>query len=127
METKNDGGSSSFRSAKRAALRPLDLVISIDTTLSMHGVLQEMRAAIDDILQRLFRDVVDLRVAIVAHGDYYDGDDAYVTKCVDFTKDAIELSRFVRTVEGTSGGDWAECYELVVCLTTTLARPYLWS
>ncbi|KAI0226627.1 hypothetical protein LSAT2_022916 [Lamellibrachia satsuma] len=114
METKNDGGSSSFRSAKRAALRPLDLVISIDTTLSMHGVLQEMRAAIDDILQRLFRDAVDLRVAIVAHGDYYDGDDAYVTKCVDFTKDAIELSRFVRTVEGTSGGDWAECYELVL-------------
>ena len=114
METIKGGGSSLRCAANRTAHRPLDLVISIDTTVSMHGVLQEMQAAIDGILLRLLRDVVDLRVAIVAHGDYFDGDDAYVTKCVDFTNDGDRLSRFVRTLEGTSGGDWPECYELVV-------------
>ena len=114
METIKGGGSSLRCAAKRTAHRPLDLVISIDTTVSMHGVLQEMQAAIDGILLRLLRDVVELRVAIVAHGDYFDGDAAYVTKCVDFTSDGDRLSRFVKTLEGTSGGDWPECYELVV-------------
>ncbi|KAK2189482.1 hypothetical protein NP493_105g00030 [Ridgeia piscesae] len=115
METKNDAGSSSsLRACELANQKPLDLVISVDTTLSMHGVLQELRGAIDNILQRLIRDTIDLRVAIIAHGDYYDGDDAYVTKCVDFTKDGAKLSHFVRTLDGTSGGDWAECYELVL-------------
>ena len=38
----------------------------------------------------------------------------YVTKYVDFTTDVAELCRFVNEVSATGGGDFEECYELVL-------------
>ena len=51
-----------------------------------------------------------------AHGDYYRGPNPYVTKHVDFSTEQGKLVDFVKDVEltCTNGGDWEECYELVL-------------
>ena len=49
----------------------------------------------------------------MAHGDYCDTN-TYVTKWVDFTNDQKALCKFVNTVGATTGGDYPECYELVL-------------
>ena len=50
---------------------------------------------------------------MVAHGDY---GDPYVTKQLDFMDAAhtADVKGFLDDVKGTFGGDWAECYELVL-------------
>jgi len=51
---------------------------------------------------------------VFAHGDYCDKDSTYVTKFIDFTQDTKKLVSFVKNVKGTGGGDFEECYELVL-------------
>ena len=92
---------------------PLEIVFSFDTTGSMGGVLLQVRRQVQDIINRLFADIPGLRVAVFAHGDYCDHSN-YVTKFVDFTNDVNKLCHFVETVKSTGGGDWEECYELVL-------------
>ena len=50
---------------------------------------------------------------MLAHGDYCDKNN-YITKWVDFTNDEKSLCKFVNGVSSTGGGDWEECYELVL-------------
>jgi hypothetical protein len=73
--------------------------------------LGEVRHKIGDIIQRLFADIPNLKIAVFAHGDY---GDTYVTKHIDFTDDVKKLCDFVKRVGKTGGGDWEECYELVL-------------
>ena len=90
-----------------------DLIFTIDCTGSMYAVLSEVRRQVEWMTKQLFEVLPNLRVAIVAHGDYCD-EKIYVTKQLDFTDDVSEISKFVRTVEPTDGGDLPECYELVL-------------
>ncbi len=53
------------------------------------------------------------QIAVLAHGDYCDKSN-YITKWVDFTHDKAALCKFVNGVSSTGGGDWEECYELVL-------------
>lgn len=92
---------------------PIDLVISFDTTGSMFPCLAEVRRKVDETAKRLFREIPNLRIGIVAHGDYCDTD-IYVTKHLQLTNDANAVSYFVKNVEPTYGGDAPECYELVL-------------
>ena len=50
---------------------------------------------------------------MIAHGDYCDKAN-YVTKWIDFSNDSDSLCKFVRDVKPTGGGDFPECYELVL-------------
>ena len=56
----------------------------------------------------------DIRIAIIAHGDYCDAHHSYVTKMVDFTENEALLCNFVQSAGATGGGDADECYELVL-------------
>ena len=58
--------------------------------------------------------VKDIRIAIIAHGDYCDAHHSYVTKMVDFTENEALLCNFVQSAGATGGGDADECYELVL-------------
>ena len=49
----------------------------------------------------------------MAHGDYCNTD-MYVMKWVDFTNDQKALCKFVNMVGVMTGGDYLECYELVL-------------
>lgn len=91
----------------------LEVAISFDTTGSMYGVLEEVRAKVKDLAQRLQADIPGIRIAVIAHGDYCDAD-KYIVKWIDYGASLPELCDFVENVERTGGGDGPECYELVL-------------
>jgi hypothetical protein len=64
--------------------------------------------------KRLFSEVSGLRMSIIAHGDYCDENNPYVTKILDFSSDEKKICSFVEGVLPTYGGDAPECYELVL-------------
>ena len=93
---------------------PLEIAFSFDTTGSMAGCLGEVRDRLQDMIKRLAMDIPTLRIAIFAHGDYCDKDRSYVTKFIDFSTDGEKLCKFVKGAGATHGGDFEECYELVL-------------
>jgi hypothetical protein len=95
-------------------MQPIDIVLSFDTTGSMYPCLSEVRRRVDATATRLFKEVPNLRVGIIAHGDYCDAGRTYVTKHLQLTNDPNAVSYFVKNVEATHGGDAPECYELVL-------------
>ncbi|GKX65338.1 vWA domain-containing protein [Inconstantimicrobium mannanitabidum] len=92
----------------------IDVCISFDTTGSMYPCLTQVRRSIKGIVSRLFKDIPNLRISIIAHGDYCDVGNAYVISIKDFSSDEGELIDFVNNVKPTYGGDAPECYELVL-------------
>jgi hypothetical protein len=94
--------------------QPIDIVFSFDTTGSMYPCLAQVRREIAATAKRLFNDVPNLRIGLIAHGDYCDERSTYVTKHLQLTSDPEAVSHFVNHVSSTGGGDWPECYELVL-------------
>lgn len=96
----------------------LDMVIAFDTTGSMAAYIDAVRKEVSDLIPRLFKDNKDLRLGIVAFGDYCDMTSAYVFgdayQCVQLTDNENDLIKFVRESRNTSGGDGDEFYELVL-------------
>ena len=76
-------------------------------------VVFQVRTKVQEVIARLFTDIPGLRIAVFAHGDYCDAD-TYITRFEDLTTDQKKLCDFVKNVPGTGGGDWEECYELVL-------------
>lgn len=91
----------------------VDIAFSFDTTGSMYPCLQEVRNKLQEIVTRLLKDIPNIRIALVAHGDYCDHQ-TYVAKALDFCTDAQKLGKFAQEVQKTSGGDLPEAYELVL-------------
>ena len=92
--------------------RNTDIVISFDTTGSMYPCLAEVRRNVTNMTERLFREIPSLRIAIIAHGDYCDKEK--VITQLDFTTDQNAIKNFIQNAPSTSGGDYPECYELVL-------------
>ena len=92
----------------------VDLVVSFDTTGSMYACLAQLRRKVQESIRKLFREIPDLRVGVIAHGDYCDEGTTYVTKAIDLTDDVERICSFVNNVSRTYGGDAPECYELVL-------------
>lgn len=96
----------------------LDMVIAFDTTGSMAAYIDDVRQQVSDMIPRLFKDNEDLRLGIVAFGDYCDMDnrdtfgDAY--QCIPLTDNENDIIKFVKESKNTSGGDGDEFYELVL-------------
>lgn len=91
----------------------IDVCISFDTTGSMYPCITQVRRSVEETVERLFKDVSNLRISIIAHGDYCDEGAPYVISILDFTNDKQQIVNFVRNVAPTYGGDTPECYELV--------------
>jgi hypothetical protein len=90
----------------------IDLIFSFDTTGSMYPCLTQVRRQVEQTVKRLFRDIPNIRIGIIAHGDYCDGP-AVITK-FDLSTDQNAICNFVRTVQPTYGGDAPEAYELAL-------------
>ena len=96
----------------------LDMVIAFDTTGSMAQYIGAVRKEVSDLIPQLFKDNDDLRLGIVAFGDYCDMNnyqdfgDAY--QYITPTAIENELIKFVLNSKDTSGGDGPEFYELVI-------------
>ncbi len=92
----------------------IDLVVSFDTTGSMYPVLSQVRNYVEQFVKDMFSEFDDLRLGIIAHGDYCDKDNPYTIRIMDLTRDEKELCKFVKETKPTYGGDADECYELVL-------------
>lgn len=96
----------------------LDMVIAFDTTGSMAQYIGAVRKEVSELIPQLFKDNEDLRLGIVAFGDYCDMNnaqdfgDAY--QYIAPTDNENELIKFVLNSKDTSGGDGPEFYELVI-------------
>lgn len=96
----------------------LDMVIAFDTTGSMARYIGAVRKEVSELIPQLFKDNEDLRLGIVAFGDYCDMinaqefGDAY--QCILPTDNENKLIKFVLDSKDTSGGDGPEFYELVI-------------
>lgn len=96
----------------------LDMVIAFDTTGSMAQYIGAVRKEVSELIPQLFKENDDLRLGIVAFGDYCDMKnpqefgDAY--QVISPTDNENELIGFVITSRDTHGGDGDEFYELVI-------------
>ena len=96
----------------------LDMVIAFDTTGSMAMYIEAVRKEVSELVPRLFKDNDNLKLGIVAFGDYCDMKnakelgDAY--QCLMPTKNENEIIKFIRESKNTNGGDGDEFYELVI-------------
>lgn len=96
----------------------LDMVIAFDTTGSMRSYIDAVKKHVKELIPKLFKQNPNLRIGIVAFGDYCDMPskdkfgDAY--QVCPLTDDENELIRFITDAQNTSGGDSDEFYELVI-------------
>ena len=96
----------------------LDMVIAFDTTGSMAAYIDDVRHQVAEMIPRIFKDNEDLRLGIVAFGDYCDMENrdsfgnAY--QCIPLTDNENDIIKFVKESKDTSGGDGDEFYELVL-------------
>ena len=122
IEMKNDESKESEESIQEKKMITTDLVFSFDTTGSMYPCLAEVKRSIEKISTKLFQEMPGLRLAIIAHGDYCDRDK--VISILDFTTDQDVINNFIKNAPSTSGGDYPECYELVLRRSKELSwRP----
>eukprot|EP00037_Helgoeca_nana_P014546 m.135499 g.135499 ORF g.135499 m.135499 type:complete len:400 (-) comp22601_c0_seq2:254-1453(-) len=92
----------------------VEVVISFDTTGSMYGHLDQVRRNLAEMITTLIKRVPGIRIGIIAHGDYCDGDSSYIIKFLPLMTDYDKLTDFVNDVGKTGGGDAPECYELAL-------------
>lgn len=92
----------------------IDLVVSFDTTGSMYPVLSHVRTEVEKFVHTMFSEFSNLKLGVIAHGDYCDKDDPYTIRVMDLTRDEDRLCKFVKETDKTYGGDADECYELVL-------------
>ena len=92
--------------------QPIDVVFSFDTTGSMASCIGQVRRRIQETCERLFKQIPNLHIGIIGHGDYCDG--SKVITILDLTDNIAQIVDFVGTVPATGGGDLPEAYELVL-------------
>jgi len=96
----------------------LDLMIAFDTTGSMNNYIENVKKSVENLIQQSFAQSPNLRIGIVAFGDYCDMENsksfgkAYQYLPLSTNKD--EIVDFVKNVKNTSGGDGDEFYEVVI-------------
>lgn len=96
----------------------LDMVIAFDTTGSMNSYIGEVRSRVKVMVNDLFAKTPNLRIKIVAFGDYCDMQSASefgkAYQYTALTNDKQVLIDFIQTAKNTGGGDGDEFYELVI-------------
>lgn len=92
----------------------IDIVFSFDTTGSMYPCMSQLKRNVESTVKEIFRDIKNVNIGIIAHGDYCDAGETYVTKHLPLTNNVNEVVKFIQTVGATGGGDSPECYELVL-------------
>jgi len=97
---------------------PTDIVIAFDTTGSMASYIGDVKKHVAALIPELFTKTNNVRISIVAFGDYCDMKSSKVFgrayQVIDLTDDTDELISFVKGAMSTGGGDGDEFYELVL-------------
>lgn len=98
--------------------KPTDYVIAFDTTGSMASYIGSVKKHVTELVEELFNKTKDLRIKIVAFGDYCDmpSKDTFgkAYQSLELTNNREALIKFINKAQNTSGGDADEFYELVI-------------
>lgn len=97
------------------------VVFSFDTTGSMSPCIAEVRKRLRDLAEMMFQDIPGLKIGLIAHGDYCDGDNCITV--LDLTNDIAEIMSFITDTPNTGGGDMPECYEFVLHRARSMSWP----
>lgn len=96
----------------------LDMVIAFDTTGSMSSYIDAVKEHCTGLVPRLLAANPDMRIGIVAFGDYCDmkskDDFGKAYQVLPLTNNENEIIRFINSAKKTGGGDSDEFYELVI-------------
>ena len=96
----------------------LDMVIAFDTTGSMAKYIDTVKEHVKELIPKLFKQNPDLRIGIVAFGDYCDmpSKDRFgkAYQVCELTDNENRLIEFITNAQDTCGGDADEFYELVI-------------
>lgn len=96
----------------------LDMVIAFDTTGSMNAYIEAVKLQVKELIPKLFKQNPNLRIGIVAFGDYCDmpSKDRFgkAYQVCNLTDNENRLIEFITKAQNTSGGDSDEFYELVI-------------
>lgn len=96
----------------------LDMVIAFDTTGSMSSYIEAVKRHVTKLVPKLFKANPNLRLGIVAFGDYCDmiskGVFGRAYQVLNLTNDEEKIIDFVKKAQDTAGGDGDEFYELVI-------------
>jgi Mg-chelatase subunit ChlD len=103
-------------------LTDLDLVLAIDTTGSMGGVINDVKANARQLISNLRAGGGDVRVGIVAYRDVMD---EYVVRSLPLTAlddaGAVAVDDFIAGLEADGGGDWPEKLDAALDVATGMA------
>lgn len=121
MSEEIDNKDANVKSMKGNIKSRSALAISFDTTGSMSSCIKQVRSDIKSLVESMREDIEDLKIALIAHGDYCDGDNCIAF--LDFTDDLEKIMKFINEVPNTSGGDAPECYELSMQTANSLSWP----
>ena len=118
IEEKKGAEKKAFDDVAPKEIGKLDMVIAFDTTGSMASYIGAVRAEVAELVPNLFKSNEDLRLGIVAFGDYCDMVNAHefgnAYQCLPLTNNENDIIKFIRESKDTSGGDSDEFYELVI-------------
>jgi hypothetical protein len=96
----------------------LDYIVAFDTTGSMNSYIGDVKKHVEKIIPEMFSQDIDLRMKIIAFGDYCDmnsaSDFGTAYQQSQFTDNQNDLMKFVQNAQGTNGGDGDEFYELII-------------
>jgi Mg-chelatase subunit ChlD len=103
-------------------LADLDLVIAIDTTASMGGVIGDVKARVSQLLASLKAGGGTVRVGLVAYRDY---GDAYVVRSFPLSPlsdpaTGAGLAAFIGGLSAAGGGDWPEAMASALDAATSM-------
>jgi len=89
----------------RLRKRGLDVVLVIDSTVSMQQVIDELTDRMTAMAATLQRLVPTARIGVVAYRDH---GDEYVTRWSDLTFHSSKVKAFLSQLRAEGGGDWEE-------------------
>jgi len=101
---------------KNAYSSNVEIIFSFDTTGSMAACLDQVRQKVSETVTKLMKDIPNIRIGIIAHGDYCDDVSNSTISKLDFIdKSGVDkIVNFVKTVKSTGGGDAPEAYEMAL-------------
>jgi hypothetical protein len=98
--------------------KPLDLVLCIDTTLSMKDDINAVRSLLIPMLEGIIKDYPVFRIGMVLYKDYFD---SYLNQVIPFTSDFNVVKRDLNAISVQGGRDIPEAvYEAIHAGATKL-------
>lgn len=98
-----------------------NIVFSFDCTGSMLPCITQVRQKMRDLVESMTADIPGIKIGLISHGDYCDGDNCIAT--LDLTSDIEKIMFFINNTPNVNGGDLPECYELALNQACHMSWP----